>query len=304
LIGYAHADGATAYLDGKGYASGTLDSSFGQVSQGNAASLPFYGASAPQQSLFGSASLFGAATGKIGSCVGYTPDPGNPTSNQECSAVNFLAKNPTQRVRFNLDPNTDPSVLAAGGVQNNAQVLSGVGNGTIGNCGTTTVTQGGQTSIEVCNQYTDMTQSRCQKNLVVKVTQQQSTVPTCTPGQLLGSGTGTITYGICSRFRQCYSRLTVYCGSNGGVTVSYQYDIPSYSGPLVYGQRVTLSDGAWVQYNCSSGATSCNVYAQGWAPAGLSPVTVSFTNPLLFSQTTQVTKSWDNQCADMEARAQ
>jgi hypothetical protein len=174
----AWADGATAYLDGKGYASGTLDSSFGQVSQGNAASLPFYGASAPQQSLFGSASLFGAATGKIGSCVGYTPDPGNPTSNQECSAVNFLAKNPTQRVRFNLDPNTDPSVLAAGGVQNNAQVLSGVGNGTIGNCGTTTVTQGGQTSIEVCNQYNSLTSDACNKFLNVSVSQTKS----CSPG--------------------------------------------------------------------------------------------------------------------------
>lgn len=102
---------ASAADVGTSYEAGTP---FGTQLQGNdstvtgfdTSKLPNYNPNPSQTGLFGSASLFQPGADKINACAGYTPGS-DKVENQECEAVNFLAKNPSQRIHVSV-PAGDP----------------------------------------------------------------------------------------------------------------------------------------------------------------------------------------------------
>ena len=99
------ADAASAYSEGQSYGT-AQQSSPSTVSGFDTAKLPNYNANPSQTSLYSGASLFQPGVDKINSCASYTPGS-SAVENQECEAVNFLAKNPTRRVNVSISP-SDP----------------------------------------------------------------------------------------------------------------------------------------------------------------------------------------------------
>ena len=102
---------ASAADVGASYEAGTA---FGTQRQGNDSTvtgfdpgkIPNYNPNPSQTGLFSSASLFQPGADKINACAGYTPGS-DKVENQECEAVNFLAKNPSQRIHVGI-PAGDP----------------------------------------------------------------------------------------------------------------------------------------------------------------------------------------------------
>jgi hypothetical protein len=167
----ANADDPSAvFNDAKAYAQGTVDGTGGIVSAEQAAELPHYTTSSPVPSLVpGSVGLGGAGIGKINGCEGQ--------NDTECAAVNFLAKNPDTRLRFNLDPATDPTLQAGKQVLADPNVVVGaVQDGSESVCSSMTVSDPATVTTEVCNEYKTVSEVVCQKALVIKVTESSSCV--------------------------------------------------------------------------------------------------------------------------------
>jgi len=154
----ANADdpGAT-FNAAKAYAQGTVDGTGGIVSAEKAATLPHYTTNSPVPSLVpGDVGLGGAGIGKIQGCVGQ--------ADNECAAVNFLAKNPDSRLRFNITP-SDPSVLAGKhAIDNAGAVYRSLGDGREGGesaCTTKTTTTPAQYTTETCTSLRGIEGQEC-----------------------------------------------------------------------------------------------------------------------------------------------
>ncbi|MBI5330059.1 MAG: hypothetical protein HZB71_05540 [Betaproteobacteria bacterium] len=157
-------DPSAAFNDAKAYAQGTVDGTGGIVGVEKAATLPHYTTNSPVPSLMpGSVGLGGTGMGKIQACQGQ--------NDTECAAVNFLAKNPDSRLRFNLDPATDPTLRAGKQVLENPNAVVGAGQeGMESVCSTKTVTVPVTYTTEVCNEYKTLDTQGCDRRLVVTVT--------------------------------------------------------------------------------------------------------------------------------------
>jgi hypothetical protein len=176
-------DPGVVFNDAKTYAQETVDGTGGIVSAEKAAALPYYSTSSPVPSLApGSVGLGSAGIGKINGCEGQ--------NDTECAAVNFLAKNPDTRLRFNLDPATDPSLQAGKQILADPNAVVGAGlDGAENVCSNWTVTDPATFTTEVCNEYKTVGEVVCQKALVVTVTVNES----CTPGTWYPAGSGLLT---------------------------------------------------------------------------------------------------------------
>lgn len=137
------------------FAKSQLDKSAGNVNQNNAKSAPFYNPNPKQASGFASTDIFGIGSSRINECK--TEGKGtDKLANQECEAVNFLAKNPDNRKRFQLSSN-DPAVLAGRSAINNAKKDMFSDNG----CVLKTTTTPNQYRIESCNEYNPVSAMNC-----------------------------------------------------------------------------------------------------------------------------------------------
>lgn len=95
---------------------------FQELGSGAAADkVPAYGASPTEAQLYqgGQGQLTGPGIGKVQNCGSYTPGT-NTIANQECEAINFLARNPQIRPQFNITQN-DPMVIGAKNARDNAE---------------------------------------------------------------------------------------------------------------------------------------------------------------------------------------
>ena len=137
------------------FAKSQLDKSAANVNQNNAKSAPFYNPNPKQASGFSSTDIFGIGASRITECK--TEGKGtDKVANQECEAVNFLAKNPDNRKRFQL-PSNDPAILAGRDAINKAKKDTLSENG----CVMKTTTTPSQSRIESCNEYNPVESSSC-----------------------------------------------------------------------------------------------------------------------------------------------
>lgn len=137
------------------FAKSQLDKSAGNVNQNNAKNAPFYNPNPKQASGFTSTDIFGIGSSRITECK--TEGKGtDKVANQECEAVNFLAKNPDNRKRFQISSN-DPAVLAGRTAINNAKKDMFSDNG----CVLKTTTTPSQYRIESCNEYNPIAAMNC-----------------------------------------------------------------------------------------------------------------------------------------------
>jgi hypothetical protein len=157
------ADQSAAFNDAKAYAQGTVDATGSIVSAEKATTFPHYSPNSPVPELVpGSVGLSGVGVGKIQGCQGQ--------SDTECAAVNFLAKNPDQRLRFNIDPAVDQTLQAARQVL--ANPIAAVGEvqlGTESACTTTTVTDPARYTTETCSSLRAFEGQQCTMGRVVNI---------------------------------------------------------------------------------------------------------------------------------------
>jgi hypothetical protein len=156
---------ADPFSDGQAFGQGMIDSTFANINAAKADEvLPGRPASVPESGLVTSSpqGLFNPAVSKIGGCKTATsPD-------QECAAVNFLAKNPNERVQFTIDKTTDPTLAKSREMlsTDSLSAMAALGN-TAGACTEVQTSTPDETRIEVCNAYHAFGVSTCQKTLNV-----------------------------------------------------------------------------------------------------------------------------------------
>ncbi|MEZ1440750.1 hypothetical protein QVM41_31345, partial [Pseudomonas shirazica] len=153
---------ADPHSEGTELGKSNLSKLSSNVTSSNAKAMPFYTDKPSQSSHFGSTSLFNVGTGRINTCK-TEPDGPDDIANQECAAVNFLAKNPYERVKVDVDEN-DPIISGIGEIINNAKP-----GDITENCGTKTTTTPDIYSTEVCNEYNLSEAKACSMGQVVNV---------------------------------------------------------------------------------------------------------------------------------------
>ncbi|MBX8557120.1 hypothetical protein K5D56_21875 [Pseudomonas cichorii] len=150
------------HSDGLELGKNNLNNLSSKVSNSNAQTMPHYTNSPPQSQNFGSSDLFSVGVTRINTCK-TEPHGTDQIANQECDAVNFLAKNPEQRTKFPIDQN-DPIISGIGNTINNANEGSATEV-----CGTKTTTTPDVYATEVCNEYNLSEPKTCSMGQVVNV---------------------------------------------------------------------------------------------------------------------------------------
>lgn len=164
-----------SFQQGKDLGGSVVDSGFSGVNSGAAADkVPAYGTNPPETNYYqvGQGDIEGPGAAKIQNCAGYTPGS-NEIANQECEAVNFLARNPQIRPQFNITKN-DPMILGAKNARNNAEsffqslgVNGGAGSGT--QCTTKTETTPAQYTTQTCSSIKELGTQQCTMGRVISI---------------------------------------------------------------------------------------------------------------------------------------
>ena len=171
----AQADQSSAFQDAKAFATGKTQGVFTGVRSGTVEDkIPGYGTNPSETQFFqgGQGALSGPGVTKMQSCASYTPGQ-DKVANQECEAVNFLARNPDVRPQFNIG-NNDQMVLGAKNSRNNAESFfqsTGINGGTGGGtqCTTRTETTPAQYSTETCTSLKETGTQQCTMGRTVNI---------------------------------------------------------------------------------------------------------------------------------------
>lgn len=169
----AVADQGSAFRDGQNLGRSVNPGAFAGINSGAAADrIPRYGTQPVETQLFqgGQGQLAGPGIQKMHDCAQYVPGQ-DRVANQECEAINLLARNPQVRPQFNITKN-DPMILAAKHTRNNAEnffrSISG-GTGSSSQCTTNTVTTPAQYTTETCTVIREVGQQQCTMGRVINI---------------------------------------------------------------------------------------------------------------------------------------
>lgn len=164
----------SAFEAGKLLGQGKNQGAFSGITGGSAQDrIPRYGMSTPEASYFagGKGETAGPGVGKMQSCASYTPGT-DKVANQECEAVNLLARNPNVRPRFNIGQN-DPMVQKYKQLRDNAeQAFAQFFPGSAGSqsqCVTRNETRPGQYSTGTCVSAQEVGTQQCTMGRVINI---------------------------------------------------------------------------------------------------------------------------------------
>ena len=226
---------ADAHSDGLALGKSNLNKLSSKVNNANAQGMPHYTNNPPQSQNFGSSSLFDVGATRINTCKTAVAGS-DKVSNQECDAVNFLAKNPENRTKFPIDPH-DPIIKGIGDTINNAK-----GGDVNQACTTKTTTTPNLYATEVCNEFYLSEPKLCTMGQVVEVTANANFLCNVTKNAL--------------EYKNCDNALIVSCSppvdgcDNGGIIPgSTQGDMYTTWGPIGGGnyalQFGVIGDNYW-----------------------------------------------------------
>lgn len=200
---------ADAFKAGKAFANTGKEAAGGKVNQSTGTTeLPHYSTDAPEARHFqgGRNPVGEAGMNKKTACA--TQRALNGFEQQECDAVNFLDKNPTQRPKYTIDKKTDPLLKGSKDTIENPGTIPG---NTDQRCHVETIKTPGTFITETCTETYGLDNLTCDKVLIIKQN------PGCTPGQFLGR----ILKNICPYCTDPYIVGDVYCaGTEQGYTMS------------------------------------------------------------------------------------
>ncbi len=233
--------------------SGGVQNTLGGLNQ----SYYQYSTTAPEAALFagGNGDTFTPGASKITSCQTSAPNS-NSFLQQNCNAINLMARNPSQRPQFSINPNS-ALIQNSLSIQSNASSLTtqylgtAATSGTFSGCQNTTTTTPATYTTEVCSSAISATSQACSVGRTIVVNaytnyqcrQTANSYETlncnrgvtvtvgfgkCTPGSLLGRAS----FVDCPSCVDPYMAMNISCGSNG-----LSYDIEpfrSYDGVHLY----------------------------------------------------------------------
>lgn len=159
------ADQDGAFQEGKGLGAAKNQGVFDSINSGAASDkIPAYGTNPAETQYYqgGQGQLAAPGVGKMQSCESTTPGS-DKIANQECEAVNFLARNPQIRPRFNITQN-DPMILGAKNARDNAESFFQsyeLGQGSSTQCTTKTETTPAQYITETCSSLRELGVEQC-----------------------------------------------------------------------------------------------------------------------------------------------
>jgi hypothetical protein len=223
---------ADAFNAGKTFAQSGSQAAAGMVNESTGSqNLPHYTNSAPESTHYGNGkgAVGAAGTSKLDQCQTgtYTRDA---FAQQECDAVNFLAKNPSVRQQFVIDKQNDPILT---GSKETIKHPSGETGNEEQQCRVVHETVPGTFKTEVCEQSRGMETVTCKRTLVPQCayTGSDITKPVTTKSgafllpTLAPSGThGMYNYKLEVPFRTC--------GSDGHAEVGFNLDTVGQGGSI------------------------------------------------------------------------
>ena len=261
----AHASAQTdAFAAGQALANGAQASTAAGVTNGSVANTVNsfnptyyqYSTNAPQTSLYqgGNGDTISAGAGKITACQTGATNP-DQFLQQNCNAINFMAKNPSTRPQFSLSP-TDTNITLSKAIQANAPALAANSLGyanpaavgtSFSGCTNTTVTTPATYQTEVCNDFNSIASQTCTMGQTVVVNANTSyqcnktsnayQTYTCTRGSVVTVSAGQCTQGAvlasfvkdnacpaCGANWQIH--VTITCGANNTYIVEDDWYYP------------------------------------------------------------------------------
>ena len=174
-----------AFIDGQAIAHGATQNAATGVTNGTLANTvnsfnpSYYNSSGttPESALFlgGNGDTLTAGSAKVAACQTGTVNP-DPFLQQNCDAINLMAKNPTTRPQFAINPN-DPNIVKSKAIQANPATLaanslgyaSPTAMGAFSGCTTQTLTTPAAYTTEVCNDYMGINSQTCTMGQTVVV---------------------------------------------------------------------------------------------------------------------------------------
>ena len=177
LLSHAVTPVEQAFIDGQATAKSANPSASTNITNGTIAttvnsfnsSYYNYSSTAPEAGYFmgGSGDTITPGAGKVTVCQTGPVNP-NAFLQQNCEAINYMARNPTTRPQFTLTPG-DPNVTRSRNIEANPGTLAATSLGyaspsAIGaftGCTTQTITKPPNYTSEVCNEYLTTTNHMC-----------------------------------------------------------------------------------------------------------------------------------------------
>lgn len=177
----AGASAADAFQAGRALGTAGIQSATATVNAGSGVqAVPHYGGQAAESSIFagGRNPIGGVGLSKQSQCGSTVA--ASAYAQQECDAVNFLARNPTTRSRFQIDAHTDPLITSARTLLRATKVIPGVSSQ---QCRVEHITRPASTLTETCTDSYWVDSSTCEKVLVVNTS--STRIDQCPEGSLM-----------------------------------------------------------------------------------------------------------------------
>ncbi|MGM3412882.1 hypothetical protein KXR69_25160 [Ralstonia holmesii] len=238
---------ADAFQAGKTFGQSGKDSAAGKVNTTTGSqNLPNFTTNAPQSANFanGKGNLGAAGNSKLAACQNsVSPDP---MAQQECDAVNFLAKNPSIRPKFIIDKKNDPLLTGSANTIKNPGTTPGSSNQ---QCHVETVTTPATYKTESCEQSVVTQSFTCQKTLIPQCAYTGSPISSSNTSQggafVTTQITPTGTPGLYN-----YKAEVPYrnCGGDGSSQISFNLDTVGQGGYITINMS-NLDDAAAVGVN-------------------------------------------------------
>ena len=225
---------------GKGAASGSVSTTSGTTN------VPKYNTNPSESSIYagGKNLIGGAGTNKVLNCENFTA--ASAYDQQECNAVNFLQKLPSQRVPFVIDKKLDPLMVNSKGTIANPGTISATSASA---CHIETATIPGTYTTETCEESTILTMLACTKTLIPQCGYIGSPISSHTENRsgafIAATLTGTDTAGLYS-----YNLEVPYrnCGGEGVGEIVFNLDTIGF-GSYITINMSNLDDAAAIGVN-------------------------------------------------------
>ncbi len=154
---------------GKAFGKGRNAAVSQGVTTGKAqAVVPGYNTNPPETTNYGLSDLVSPRQAKISGCASASLDP-KVRSDQECIAVNFTQRAPSQRPQIVIDPAANQMVTRAETVLSDPAAYAGQLDGTFSDCQTRTTTTPAQYTTETCTSMREIEVQQCTMGRVVNI---------------------------------------------------------------------------------------------------------------------------------------
>lgn len=275
---------ADAFNAGKAFAQPGATSAAGTVNSNTGSqNLPNFTTAAPQSASYGNGkgNVGAAGTSKQVQCQSGAQSA-DAFTQQECDAINFLAKNPSVRPKFIIDKKTDPILTGSSSTIKNPGGDTGAGTQ---QCHVVNVTTPGTFTTEACEQAIVTDSLTCTKTLVPQCAYMGSPISTSSTSQSgIFPSLGITATGTPGLYNYIVSLPSCTGGAEGWGEIDFNLD--------------TVGQGGYITINLSNLDDAAAIGVNGYAVFAGYPNAGPYYNGSYFpqnKQSFQLGYSWTEQ---------